>query len=122
MKSFPLQTIELCRSLIKVRGNEGIYRSIISRSYYAALIFAALWIEENHQSVDWNRKRLHQFVPSKIGQWLPKPYNKQIPAVIHDLRDRRENADYQPLIIIKKIDAKRALEEAEYIISILQKL
>jgi len=122
MRKFPLQILELCQSLIKTKGNEGIYRTIIARSYYAALLYAALWIDENHKKVNWNQKHLHQMVPALIGQWLPEPYNKSIPATFNDLRDRRETADYQPMIPIKKKDAQKALEEAEYIISVLQKL
>jgi len=122
MKTFPIQTLRLCQQLIRKRGNEGIYRSIISRSYYAVLLYAALWIDENHQPVDWDKKRLHQFVPSKIGQWLPKPYNKKIPKTIHALRKRRETADYQPAIDIDRQDALVALREAKYVISVLQKL
>jgi uncharacterized protein (UPF0332 family) len=122
MKAFPVETLELCRSLLTGKGNEGIYRTIISRCYYAALLYAALWIDEKYQKVDWNRKRLHQFVPSKIGQWLPEPYNKYIPNIIHSLRKKREDADYQPGFFIKKIHAESAFEEAEYIISVLQKL
>jgi uncharacterized protein (UPF0332 family) len=61
-------------------------------------------------------------VPSLIGQGLPKPWNKKIPAVIHSLRERRENADYQPAFVIKKNYAKLALEEAKTIVSVLQKL
>jgi len=120
MRLFPIQTLRLCQQLINERGNEGIYRTIISRSYYAALLFAALWIDKNYQQVDWDKKRLHQFVPSKIGQWLPKPYRKEIPKTIHALRKRREIADYQPAIEIDKNDALVALREAEYIISVFQ--
>jgi len=122
MKKFPIQILELCRFLLKKRGNEGIYRTIIARSYYAALLFAALWIDENHKKVDWNKKRLHQFVPSHIGKYLPGKYKKTIPAIIHSLRNMRENADYQPAFEIEKEEATEAFKKAEYIISVLQSL
>ncbi|TCK06349.1 HEPN domain-containing protein [Phorcysia thermohydrogeniphila] len=122
MKEFPIQILELCRSLLKKRGNEGVYRTIIARSYYAALLYAALWIDENHKKVDWNRKRLHQFVPSHIGQYLPDEYRKTIPAFIHSLRKMREDADYQPAFDIEKEEAVKAFKKAEYIISVLQSL
>ncbi|SNR83247.1 HEPN domain-containing protein [Desulfurobacterium atlanticum] len=122
MKRFPLQILNLCRTLLKGQGNEGIYRTIISRSYYAALLYSALWIDGNHKKVDWDKKHLHQMVPSLIGQWLPEPWNKKIPSVIHTLRERRENADYQPAFKIKKNYARQAFKEAETIISVLQKL
>ena len=78
MKEFPVQTLELCRSLLKRKGNEGVYRTVIARSYYATLLFAALWIDENHKKVDWNKKCLYQFVPSQIDQYLPNEHKKTI--------------------------------------------
>jgi len=107
---------------MKYGGDEGTFRTVISRSYYAALLYSAMWINENYQKVDWDRKHLHRFVPAHIGRWLPEPYNREIPKVFHALRKRREVADYQPAIGIDKRDALVALKEAEHIVNTLRNL
>ena len=107
------------------------WRTVVSRSYYAAFHVAEVYGRTNGGGKRWKRlqhqwggdpnKEVHEFV----RQWFvqsPNDEEKKLGAKLYDLRDKRKEADYKGWVSISEEDAEWAREVAHQIIEELKRI
>lgn len=91
--------------------SEAAMRTIISRAYYAAFLYARQQLEQKHR-VRFNKKaRVHKQVMIKL-----KTYDRTLGGLLHTLRENRNKADYNVMLEINKSHADFAVKLAEQLV------
>ena len=103
----------------KSLAGQGLWRSSINRSYYAA--YCAVTSELVRRRVSfargWNNPA-HEQVPDLIEHnlSLPRATRRRLKRIMRVLRRVREDADYRPAIVIERAHALDSLRMAAVVL------
>lgn len=100
---------------------EAIFRTAISRAYYAAFIQARNYLRDKEKKRAPDRNKAHQFVINQF-QFSPDAFRTRIGRNLKRLRENRNLADYEDTVKGLRKLTTESLRLARFILTDLARL